>query len=192
MTTRQRGSLLREIVALLAAYALASALAAALFIAIMRSGLLSAFTVMFYRGLVGLALTGLVVLALLAFALPRLSAFGLSARDAIGATLVALALNVAVFTLGPVTVDRSISVFMLSRFEKADRPLSERDMRDAFVATYVDEWRQMGRRLAEQETSGNLERTPEGWRLTARGRAFMESARAMSRWFDGDPRFVGR
>ena len=135
---------------------------------------------------------GVLLLALMLWAARGAARFDLGARDAVGATLVALALNVAFFTLGPVTVDRSISVFMLSRFEKAEKPLDERAVRDAFVATYVDDWRQMGRRLAEQETSGNLERAGEGWRITPQGRAFMESARAMSRWFGGDPRFVGR
>lgn len=192
MTEARRASPAMQIFALLAAFALATTLAALVFAGLMRAGAFGFLSVMFYRGLVALGATGVVVLVAMSALLRRAGALGLSARDAVGATLVALALNLAFFTLGPVTVDRSISVFMLSRFESAGGPMSERAARDAFVSTYVDEWRQIDRRLGEQVASGNLERTEGGWRITPQGRAFMATARAMSRWFGGDPRFVGR
>lgn len=189
----ERAGLAVQTAGLLVLYAVATLVGALVFVALMRVGVFAFVPVMFYRGLVALVVTGAALLALMLLATrraPRL--FGLAARDAIGATAVALALNVAVFTLGPVTVDRSISVFMLSRFERAGGPLTERAARDAFVSIYVDEWRQIDRRLGEQVASGNLERTDAGWRITPQGRAFMETARAMSRWFGADPRFVGR
>ena len=95
------------------------------------------------------------------------------------------------FTLGPVTVDRSISVFMLSRFDRADHALSAREVNDDFIHFYGVEWDQIGRRLSEQIASGNLERAPEGYRLTPQGKAFMRTARLMARLFATDPRFVG-
>ncbi len=105
--------------------------------------------------------------------------------------MVAVSLLCAGFVLAPVTVDRSISVFMLSRFD-THSPMTEQQARDAFVSTYVDDWAQIGRRLHEQEVSGNLRQTPQGWEITPQGRAFMRTARVVSRLFDADPRFVGR
>ena len=110
----------------------------------------------------------------------------------IGAAIVATSLLTAAFVLGPVTVDRSVSVFMLSQFDAADHALTEAEARDAFRRIYVDDWAQIDRRLKEQELSGNLEHDGPGWRLTAQGRAFMGTARMMSSLFKGDPRFVGR
>ena len=149
--------------------------------------------VLFYRGVFALAATGLALLVVFAFALPRLPRrLGLTAPDALGGAIVATSLLFAGFVLGPVTVDRSISVFMLSQFDAADHPLSEQETREKFVRIYVGEWDQMARRLREQEISGNLEHTADGWRLTPQGRSFMSVARIMSSVFGGDPRFVGR
>jgi len=55
----------------------------------------------------------------------------------------------------------------------------------------VCDWDQVGRRLNEQLSSGNVERTPGGFRLTPQGAAFMRTARMISQLFGGDPRFVG-
>lgn len=70
--------------------------------------------------------------------------------------------------------------------------MSAQAARDAFIQTYVDDWRQIERRLQEQEASGNLQNGPDGWRLTPQGKSFMEKARLLSRLFGGDPRFVNR
>jgi ActR/RegA family two-component response regulator len=116
----------------------------------------------------------------------------LAGRDAIAAAVVAISLNLTAFVLGPVTVDRSVSVFMLSRLADAQASLTAEDLRGAFVARYVLEWDQIGRRLNEQISSGNVDQTSAGsYRLTPQGRSFMHTARIMSRLFGGDPRFVG-
>src|SRR5262249_33375063 len=92
---------------------------------------------------------------------------------------------------GPVTFDWSISIFILSQFEVAGTPLSQQELRNTFIRTYIDDCDQIDRRLREQEISGNLERTPHGWKLTAQGRMLMAVARAVSHLFRGEPRFVG-
>ncbi len=183
-----------RLAALLVHYSVATLLGGLVFVGLIRLGV--AFFgpgVMFYRGVAALAGAGLILLVVLGLALSRLPPrFGLSAPDALGGAIVATCLLMAAFVLGPVTVDRSVSVFMLSRFERADHALTKEEARAAFVNTYVGEWDQIGRRLKEQELSGNLVETPQGWRLTPQGRRFMEVARFMSALFDGDPRFVGR
>lgn len=185
--------LLRRAVALCGLYALGALVGGALFVGLMRAvadglgpGLL------FYRGVCVLGVVFLLLFALMLAAAPIRRRFGIDGADALGASIVAVSLLTAGFVLGPVTVDRSISVFLLSRFEAADHPLTEEEARAAFSNLYVNEWAQIDRRLAEQRLSGNLESGPAGWRLTSQGRAFMRTARVISALFGGDPRFVGR
>jgi len=48
----------------------------------------------------------------------------------------------------------------------------------------------MDRRVAEQLASGNIEKTPEGFRLTEWGLAFVTFARAVDAIFSVDQRFL--
>lgn len=188
----RRISMLIKVAALFAFYATATLIGAFLFVMFLRSGAFIAIDVLFYRGLSVLTVCGIFLLAILwilAMRLPK--RFGITARDAFSGTAVSLPLLLTVFVLGPVTFDRSISIFILSQFERADVPLTQEAARNAFTRIYVNEWDQIGRRLHEQEISGNLERTPQGWQLTARGHVFMEAARAISLLSGGDLRFVG-
>lgn len=188
-----RSGWIRSIAALAAFYGIAIVLGFGLFVAAMTLGLFANMSILFYRGLAVLAaITPLLVLLLwLALRLPWSPGL-LGARDAVAAAIVAISVNVAAFVLGPITVDRSISVFMLSRLAAAPAPLSADDLTRAFATQYVRDWDQIGRRLKEQVVSRNVEQTPDGrYRLTPQGRSFMTTAQAMSRLFGGDPRFVG-
>src|SRR5712671_1211497 len=174
-------------------YGLAITICLALFIAATKFGLFGTVSILFYRGLADfVAITpALVLLLALIVRLPWPSGM-LAGRDVIAGAVVAISLNLTFFVLGPVTVDRSMSVFMLSSLEEAHAPLTAEDLRGAFTLRYLREWDQISRRLEEQISSGNVDQTPEGsYRLTPQGRSFMRTARLMSRLFGGDPRFVG-
>ena len=191
---RAKASHAAQSVAIAAFHGLAVILGAAILVALLATGVLAGMTILFYRALALLAIT-LPVLALLMVVVARMAPrrLALAPRDAVSASIVAASMLVAFFVVGPVTVDRSISVFMLSRFETAPGgAMTEKAARDAFVRTYVDDWRQIARRLEEQETSGNLRRDADGWRLTPQGQSFMDKARMLSQLFGGDPRFVNR
>ncbi len=181
-----------ECLSLVAFHGVATLAGAVLFLVLNRALAKLGVEIMFYRGVIALAFVFVALLVLFWFALRRApAALGLSDRDSIGGALVATSLLLAAFVLGPITVDRSISVFMLTKFEQTGAPMTRDAARDAFVGAYVDDWRQIDRRLHEQEVSGNLVQTPAGWELTAQGRAFLRVARVMSAAFGGDPRFVG-
>jgi hypothetical protein len=188
----ERVSLPLKIAVLLAFHAAATLMAACLFVIFFRSGAFAAIDVLFYRGVAVLAVSGFLLLAILWISAGRLPIrLGVTKRDAVSGAVVAVSLLLAAFVLGPVTFDRSISIFLLSQFELVGTPLSQKALRNAFIQTYIDDWDQVGRRLREQEISGNLEHTPQGWQLTPRGRVLMEVARAVSRLLESDPRFVG-
>jgi hypothetical protein len=184
---------IRMLASMVAFHAGAVLLCLVLFLLVSAAGLFGGVSILFYRGiadLVALAPVMFIVL-LLVLRLPRAAQL-LTARDAAAATLVAVSLNLTFFVVGPVTVDRSVSVFMLSRLADAQSPLTAGDLRQAFAERYVGEWDQVGRRIQEQIASGNVEQPSEGhYRLTAQGESFMRTAQFISRVFGGDPRFVG-
>jgi hypothetical protein len=188
-----RGRSMRLLGVLAVFYGLAIIIGFALFIAVTQFGLFGSVSILFYRGLAGLGAIAPALVLVLALMLRLPWPLGmLAGRDAVLGAVVALCLNLTLFVLGPVTVDRSLSVFMLSSLAEAKAPLTAEDLKVAFTARYLREWDQVGRRLKEQIASGNVDRTPEGtYRLTPQGRSFMKTAQAMSRLFGGDPRFVG-
>jgi hypothetical protein len=188
-----RAGSIRLLAVLAVFYGLAVVIGFALFIAATQVGLFGGVPILFYRGLavLGAIAPALVLVLALILRLPWTSGM-LAGRDAIIGAVVAISLNLTFFVLGPVTVDRSMSVFVLSRLAEAPAPLSADDLKEAFTVRYLREWDQISRRLKEQMASGNVDQTPEGtYRLTPQGRTFMTTARAMSRLFGGDPRFVG-
>jgi hypothetical protein len=172
-------------------YAVALVLCALLFLALLRSGAVGFSHILFYDGLWALA-AGFAPLLVCLNRLKRLTPFraALSATEELSAALVASSLLCVFFVIGPVTVDRSISIFLLSRFDAAEQGLSATEAREIFVARYVGDFDQIGRRLDEQERSGNLARNGERYALTPQGRAVMRSARSLSELFGADPRFV--
>ncbi len=183
----------RMLAGMIALHAAAVVLCLVLFLLVSAAGLFGGISILFYRGIACLvALAPVTFVALLLLRRLPWAAQLVTARDAAAATLVAVSLNLTFFVVGPVTVDRSVSVFMLSRLAEARSPLTAEELRTAFAQRYVGEWDQVGRRIQEQIASGNVEQTSEDhYRLTAQGASFMRTARFVSRVFGGDPRFVG-
>jgi hypothetical protein len=177
--------------ALLVFYVLATIVGALLFALIINALRVTGPGIFFYRGLIALLVTAAALIPISIFVIRRLpQQWGFRPQDSIGGSAIAASILLAAFVVGPVTVDRSISVFMLSQFERADHPLTEKEARDMFVSKYVADWDQIGRRLNEQESSGNLQHSQDGWRLTEQGRSFMRVSRFIASLMGTDPRFV--
>jgi len=192
MTNSQRISLL-DLLRVATLYALAILLGAAVFIALLFMPTIAGIGILFYRGVTSLFATGTILLASFMLAARYCPAsWRLRPTDMVGAVFSAVSILFAGFIVGPVTVDRSMSMFMLSQIEASDTGVSSEQLQHAFRDIYVGQWDQIGRRLEEQRISGNVEPTPRGWRLTAQGRDVMTTARLTSKLFGGDPRFVGR
>ncbi|MBD3728900.1 MAG: hypothetical protein IE933_04270 [Sphingomonadales bacterium] len=170
---------------IIAAYAMVGIAGFAIYIASFRVPL--GIDILFYRGLALAGLTA-VLLAVAIFAARRW--IRLDPATAIGAIFTATAFNICFLVLFPVTVDRSISVFLLARIE-AEEPITTAQLQDRFTTEYLGQMEQIPRRVREQSQSGNLIEDANGRiTLTKRGRAFNRFARLASDWFDTDRRFV--
>ena len=144
--------------------------------------------ILFYRGLVLATLTALALGTVLWLARRRLR---VDLATGLGAVLSSMAFNICFLVLFPVTVDRSISVFLLARIE-AQQGMTTAQLQDRFASEYLVGMDQIPRRVTEQQLSGNITVDPQGRiALTERGRRFNAFARTAAEWFDTDRRFVG-
>jgi hypothetical protein len=152
------------------------------------SGAAASIRILFYRGII-LAIAAAIVTGIAALWPARRT------RDSalpIAAAALSLSFNICFLVLLPVTVDRSISVYLLSTIEREqaegiDGPALQR----AFVDGYVVRMDAVDRRIDEQRTTGNVTVAPDGKiHLTSQGRRFMALSRTVARVFGTDPRFV--
>lgn len=153
------------------------------------TGFFGSVSILLYRGLLILAVCEAACFA--ALMLLRRRWRGWQLRDAVSACAFAAGVAVSVLTLLPVTIDRSMSVFLLARMAaEPDRSFSMGELETIFVRTYVQGFDQVQRRMDEQRISGNVIETPEGYRIGAQGAAFVRFGRLVSKIFRTDPRFV--
>ena len=163
-------------------YAGAALLGLGLLVAGFQFGALGSLDILFYRGLVMIALAAVPTLAILALGLRRWGA-GLSTRDAFAATIVSAALSVSFLVVVPVTADRSISVFLLGEMATQSDAITPDEASELFKSVYVDDYRQIDRRLREQAVSGNAIRIGNAYRITKRGRLVVAVSQGVARLF---------
>jgi len=160
----------------------------ALYVLLFWLGVGASMTILFYRGIV-LAVGVAVVIGLLA------AWIGARSGDSslpIAAAALSLSFNVCFLVLFPVTVDRSVTVYVLSTIERRqDSGVDPAALQRAFVDGYVVKMGAVDLRLREQAKSGNIAVGADGKvRLTPQGRRFMQFSRIVARLFGTDQRFV--
>lgn len=171
----------------IAALGLLTALGFALYLLAFAAGAASSITILFYRGVVLAGLVAVIIGITGAWLGRRL-------RDpslAISAAAVSLSLNLCFLVLLPVTVDRSVTVYLLSRVEQEPSGIAPPLLERVFIDGYVRDMHAIDRRIDEQRRSGNISVGTDGKiRLTAQGRRFITLSRTVARLFGTDPRFV--
>lgn len=169
--------------------AVAAVLGLIVYMAALGSPLFRNISILFYRGLV---LDGLLaILIVLAGLLSRWRGRHLDPVLALAAAAVSFSVNLSYLVVIPVTIDRSISVFLLATVANEEEPVSKTDLQRIFVDRYVMGMDQIQRRVSEQQASGNIVVRNGRIVLTPRGHAFVRFARSQSRLVGADPRFVG-
>ena len=163
----------------------------ACFVMLFQTDLWSGVTILFYRGLILLGVAFLMTLAAMAALAGLGRPWGLHRRDTLGACVLSLSLNLSFFVIFPVTVDRSISVFLLGQMAAhPDEGFSAERARAIFEATYLGEFRQIERRLVEQSASGNVVLSGKEYVITPQGRAFIRLSELVAKAFRTDKRMV--
>lgn len=169
----------------------AAVLGLAVMVTLFKAGVLGGITILFYRGLVLAGIAALVTGIAVAVIGQRFG--GATLRDAFAAGVLVLGLDTSFLVVAPVTVDRSITVFMAGYLAAADqRPLSAVDLERAFIDRYIGAMHQIERRIDEQVRSGNVVARGEGYVLTPQGQGFVRTSRLVAWLFDTDRRLVNQ
>jgi hypothetical protein len=142
----------------------------------------------FFRGLGCAAISAAFI-----FILPSLGlCWSKDIRDRLVVSSLGFSISVVFLVVLPVTVDRSVSVFLLSYL--SDLPESRADEKTLTAAlheVYIDEYEAAHRRMKEQIEVGNIRELENGrFELTSRGEKFVALSRAISDFFALDPRYV--
>jgi hypothetical protein len=104
--------------------------------------------------------------------------YALNIDALIAIVLLSASLNLLFFVTVPVTLDRSISIFLLNDLEK-QHTRNKKELTDIFVSEYVYVQDAVGRRIFEQISSGNIIVENDKIELTRRGEIFLMFTRVI-------------
>ncbi len=158
-----------------------------LYVLLIRSPLLGGIGILFYRGVFIAVVTAAILLICGIRLRQRLR---LDPATIVGGAALSLAFNICFLITFPVTFDRSITMFLLSRIERQDGQLTAPMLEQLFVREYLGDMRQIDRRVAEQTLSGNVRVQQGHIHMTAQGARLLAGGRIVGGWFGADPRFV--
>lgn len=182
----------KEILFTLLTYAVLYIISFLLLILLIRLPILKGMHVLMYRGIVMVILAGILASVLLVVFKKWRKIEWLSAKDVVLVFILTCSINMVFFTLIPVTVERSVSVFMLSYMDTySERTYTEDQVAEIFVEKYVNEYGAFEKRFDEQLTTGTIVQNADGtYSITDKGRFIVKMFRAISDVFETDKRLV--
>ena len=179
-----------DVLLLIGIYILIYIVCTALFIGLFHTGLLKDMEVLMYRGVAFIAITG-VVAAVIMGIIHKFWGF-VTIRDIIMMFVIFCCVNMVFLTLIPVTVERSVSVFMLSYMEEnKDQTFTQESVGEVFTSKYVEDYGAFDKRFEEQVVTGTIVQNEDGtYSITPRGEMVVTAFRTIAEWFDTDRRLV--
>ena len=180
----------KKVAGLVGIYALIYIVCTAMFIGLFHTGILKGMDVLMYRGIVFIIITG--VIAAVVMGIVRKFWKFVTVRDIIMMFTIFCCVNTVLFTLIPVTVERSVSVFMLSYMEEnSDQTFTQESVGEVFTTKYVEDYGAFEKRFNEQVETGTIVENPDGtYSITERGKFIVKMFRTVAEWFDTDRRLV--
>lgn len=157
------------------------------FVGLFHTNILKSLNVFMYRGCAFILVCGALAAGLMFLGRRWLKGLNLERKDAVTVCVLFCSITLAWFTLIPVTVERSISVFMLSYMEEnSESSITAEDFGNIFYQKYIDDFGAFDKRFHEQVTTGSIEETAEKghYVITERGRFLVQMFRLFGRLFD--------
>lgn len=179
-----------NVLLLIGLYALIYVVCTAGFIGLFHTSLFGDMEVLMYRGIAFLLIAG-VVSAIIMWIVRMFWGF-VTIRDIIMMFCIFCCVNMVFLTLVPVTVERSVSVFMLSYMqENKDQTFTEESVGEVFTSKYVEDYGAFEKRFEEQVVTGTIVQNEDGtYSITPKGEFVVEAFRTIAEWFDTDRRLV--
>lgn len=159
---------------------------------IINSHFLDFINVFFYKMIVGLLITCVVfLLSIKILTVNKKIKIDLSYKDILISFLILFFLHFSFISLVIVSLDRSISVLLLSEMaDQKNRIFEKKDLEKVYVDIYVKEYDPINRRINEQLSSGNFEEIGSGYRITNRGLELVKVFRFLSEIYPVNKQFL--
>jgi hypothetical protein len=149
--------------------------------------------ILFYRGIVISALTFTAVVTLRLLPFRRLwQITSPTFADWFSATIASASVHFCFFVVVPVTIDRSVTTFLLVQMSKqaqtAETAMSKEELNTVFTRDYLFANDAIGRRMQEQIASKNIVEIPAPngqprYMITAQGHSFVDFARLVGKLY---------
>ena len=144
-----------------------------------------ALPILFYRGLMIAGITFILHLSCLCFF------FRDWPEDTwIAAATLAGAINVCFLVIFPVTIDRSISVYLLDQIARQDSGMTTTEIEQRFIQQYVKDFSAIDRRMDEQVASKNIYLKDGNYFITEQGKSFLAISNVIGDIFNTDKRLL--
>lgn len=147
--------------------------------------LAEAFPILFYRGLIIAGLVFILHLFVLFFFFRDWPA-----DTWIAAAVVAGAINVCFLVIFPVTIDRSITVYLLDQIARQDSGMTALEIEQRFIEQYVKDFNAIDRRMNEQVASKNIYYKDGNYIITEQGKSFLTVSNIIGDIFNTDKRLL--
>lgn len=189
MSAKNRSEV-KKVLGLIGIYIVIYIVCTAMFVALFHTPVLANMKVLMYRGIGLLIITG--IIAAVAMAVIKKFWKFITVRDIIMVFVIFCCVNMVIFTLVPVTVERSVSVFMLSYMdENSDQKFTKDDIGEVFTAKYVNDYGAFDKRFDEQLVTGTIVDNGDGtYTITDEGRFIVTMFRGVAKMFNTDQRLV--
>ena len=133
------------------------------FVGLFHTPILKNLNVFFYRGVILLFIASVFSFCVMLFLKKNLKKLEMDVKDAFVVFFLFAGFTLGWFTLLPVTVERSASVFMLSYMDQNDEVgITSDEFGDIFYDKYITEYGAFDKRFQEQLLSGNMEEAQDG------------------------------
>lgn len=89
-----------------------------------------------------------------------------------------------------VSLDRSLSVYLLCYLDAYSTPVSYGKLEGVFQEDFIEKHRMLERRFTEQEKSGNIVFSDDGYILTSRGKLMVTIFKEVGKIYKINPQFI--
>lgn len=161
-----------------------------LYIAILQLGIFDFIEIYFYKTIVILMITGVILLVVELLLKHFWKRATFDYKDVILSFVVFLSINMVWLSTVVVSLDRSLSVFVLSYLAKEDRSYSEQELDEVFQTIFIEKYGMLDRRFWEQLESGNIAEDENGYQLTKRGESLVDVFKIVGQIYKVDDRFI--
>lgn len=124
-----------------------------------------------YYGITSLFVLTILLIIILIIYTKKSSNFDI--KDSVIVILLCFFINLYFFCMVPVTLERSISVFMLNKM-KNEKSYTKKEIEEMFIDKYVYEYKAFDKRLNEQEYTGTIEKKDKEYKINKKGKRLVK------------------